>query len=118
MSDEETVTEPVTANVPPRPDEVPEDYSFMGRRLCWLDRRFAFAGNLWRSPDQLYYMITNAHQLRSWADNGSGGVSRDPNAAGAKLDRAADVEVAHNMIICRQLISDTWGEGCEGYEAE
>ena len=115
MSEEETTA---TENEPARPAEVPADYSFMGRRLCWLDRRFAFAGYLWRSPDQLYYMITHAHQLRSWADNGSGGVSRDPQAAGAKLDRAADVEVAHNMIICRQLISETWGVGCEGYEAE
>jgi hypothetical protein len=79
-----------------------------GKRVVLVvDRGWIFAGDLSEQDGRL--KLTRALHIINWQRNGFSGLCADPKAAGAKIDKCADVDVPKDCELFRVPVGDSWG---------
>lgn len=76
-----------------------------GRCLVVLHRGWIFVGSLMKLDDG--YMLTNCKNVRSWAGNGFGGLTKSANSA--KLDPCQPIKFKDSAMIFYSPITEEWG---------
>ena len=73
-----------------------------------LDRGFIFAGRLSKDPSGETFTLSDAVNVRKWAQGGFGGLTLSAKDSGAVLDRCAAIRFHRSAMMFAVPITEAW----------